>query len=420
MSQQSVAAASTGLFARKGSAGPCGKSSPEDAQCRPGLADSGGKNHIADRPDDEKAKAKRSGPAEAAPGSLHTIDFRRPRVLSEPSGRPGETVELESDAWTPAADSAQGSGLAMAAAQPPRPVLSHGALLAMLAVVGFGAGLWHALYYEGAGDRPASPAAQIRDPAAASKQAGPNDASERLPVEQNDAAAKPAPPSANSGSAGTAGPAEGTAPQPSFDLIRIEPNGEAVIAGRAAPDTELILLDNGQPIGKVTADWAGEWAFIPDAPLAPGDHEFSLVIVTPHGTVAVPAVGRPDKGASLVPPGVNGRPEAGTTAENAASSVQSLSAVLAALKGVPKTERSYVVQLSSTTSRHGAEQEWLKLKRNFPGLLGDKELNVHQAVLERGDTRYRVRTGSFAEKAPARALCSEFRAKRQDCLVIER
>ncbi len=79
-----------------------------------------------------------------------------------------------------------------------------------------------------------------------------------------------------------------------------------------------------------------------------------------------------------------------------------------------------MIQLSSTTSRRGAEQEWRKLKRDFPGLLGDKELNVHQAVLKQGGTRYRVRTGSFAEKASARALCSEFRARRQDCLVIER
>jgi hypothetical protein len=291
-------------------------------------------------------------------------------------------------------------------------------LLSLLAVVGFGAGLWYALSYENTSDLQAIPAVQIESPAVGSRQAGPNDGSDRPPAEQNDAAAKPAPPSADSGDAGIAASTEGAAPQPGFDLIRIEPNGEAVIAGRAAPDTELILLDNGQPIGKVTADWAGEWAFIPDAPLGPGDHEFGLVIVTPHGTVAVPALGRPDKGASLVPPVANGTPE--PTAETAALADQPLSAALAAFKGAPRGNRSYVVQLSSTTSRHGAEQEWLKLKRNFPGLLGDKDLNVHQAVLERGGTRYRVRTGSFAEKAPARALCSEFRAKRQDCLVIER
>jgi hypothetical protein len=422
MSQRSATAASAGLFARKGTAVPNGSPRPEETGGPPDLPATRRGKDAKDPGGDRKANGKSRSAAETAPGSLHTIDFRRPRVLSEPPESPGATVGLESDAGTPAADAAQGSGLATAAAQPRRPAFSHGALLAMLAVVCFGAGLWYALYYVGSGDRPASPAVQVQSPAVAAKQASPNDASDRLPAEQNDAAAKPAPLSANSGSTETAGPAQGAAPQPSFDLIRIEPNGETVIAGREAPDTELILLDNGQPIGKVTADWAGEWAFIPDAPLAPGNHEFGLVIVTPHGTVAVPAVGRPDKGASLVPPGVNEQPETGKTAENAAPSDQPLSAAITAFKGKPKMERSYVVQLSSTTSRHGAEQEWLKLKRNFPGLLGDKELklNVHQAVLERGGTRYRVRTGSFAEKAPARALCSEFRAKRQDCLVIER
>ncbi len=423
MSQRSAAAASTGLFARKGTASPDGRSRPEETGGAPGLPKTGREGQAENRDLDSTSDRRTRSATEAAPGSLHTIDFRRPRAVIESSERPDETVGLRNGAETPALEEPQSKALTVIAARPRGPVFSHGALLALLAVVCFGAGLWYALSYEKTGDRQATLAMQIESPAAVSKQAGPNDGSDRLSAEQSDATAKPAPPSAKSGDAGIAESTEGRIPQPSFDLIRIEPNGEAVIAGRAAPDTELILLDNGQPIGKVTANWAGEWAFIPDAPLGPGDHEFGLVIVTPHGTVAVPALGRPDKGASLVPsatPAVREGLEAEPTAETAALADQPLSVALAALKGAPGGDRSYVIQLSSTTSRHGAEQEWLKLKRTFPGLLGDKELNVHQAVLERGGTRYRVRTGGFAEKASARALCSEFRARRQDCLVIER
>jgi hypothetical protein len=301
-----------------------------------------------------------------------------------------------------------------AAAQPRSMATSRGVLLVLLAVLCFGLGLWYALSFERRGGQEATPAAQLEDSVSEPKPAEPRDPTSSPPAAQADATAEPS----SSTARGATASADDPTPQPSFDLIRIEPNGEAVIAGRAAPDTELILLDNGEPIGKVTADWAGEWAFIPESPLAPGDHEFGLVIVTPHGTVRVPAVGRPDDGASLVPPEVNG--EAEPAADTAAFEEEPVSEALAALKGASGGAPSYVIQLSSTTSRRGAEQEWLKLKRSFPGLLGDKDLKVHQAVLNPGGTRYRVRTGSFAEKASARALCSEFRARRQDCLVIER
>ncbi|CAN0450016.1 unnamed protein product, partial [Ectocarpus fasciculatus] len=50
--------------------------------------------------------------------------------------------------------------------------------------------------------------------------------------------------------------------EPSFDVIRIEPNGQSIIAGRADPLSEWILLNNGQPIGAVQADINGEWVIL--------------------------------------------------------------------------------------------------------------------------------------------------------------
>jgi hypothetical protein len=403
MSQRSAAAASPHLFARKGTARPGDGAGPEDIGDSPERHEAERHGDSAPQENGKTSGAKaRCGP-EAGPGSLHSIVFRRPRLAGELSEPPGETRALRNGARPPVAQAARSGARATAN--------SNAVLLILLAVVCFGVGLWYALFSEDSGARQAIPAAQLEDPV-----------SDPKPAAQDDARAEPtAPPTAPPTGGGEAASAESPTPQPSFDLIRIEPGGEAVIAGRAAPNTELILLDNGQPIGKVTADGAGEWAFVPEAPLAPGDHEFGLVIVTPHGTVAVPAVGRPDdEGASLAPPEVNGEVEAKPNGESADLADAPLSGALAALKTPSSAARSYVIQLSSTTSRRGAEQEWRKLKRTFPGLLGDKELNVQQAVLDPGGTRYRVRTGRFAEKASARALCSEFRAKRQDCLVIER
>jgi nucleoid-associated protein YgaU len=64
--------------------------------------------------------------------------------------------------------------------------------------------------------------------------------------------------------------------RPSFDVVRVNPNGDAVVAGRAAPGAKITLLDNGQPVGSATADDRGEWVLLPDSAVDPGQHKFSL------------------------------------------------------------------------------------------------------------------------------------------------
>lgn len=72
-----------------------------------------------------------------------------------------------------------------------------------------------------------------------------------------------------------------TAPQapqpvrPGFDVVRVEPTGDTVIAGRAAPNTEVALLDRGAVIAEVKTDANGQFAFLPP-PLHPGDHLLAL------------------------------------------------------------------------------------------------------------------------------------------------
>jgi nucleoid-associated protein YgaU len=73
------------------------------------------------------------------------------------------------------------------------------------------------------------------------------------------------------------GAGEGTAAAPpSFDVVRVNPSGDAVIAGRAQPDAQVTILDQGKAIGSVKADNRGEWVFLPDSALDPGEHSFTL------------------------------------------------------------------------------------------------------------------------------------------------
>lgn len=63
---------------------------------------------------------------------------------------------------------------------------------------------------------------------------------------------------------------------PSFDVVRIDPAGNAVMAGRAAPNATVHIFDGDHEIGTVSADPRGEWVFVPPGPLPPGSRELSL------------------------------------------------------------------------------------------------------------------------------------------------
>ena len=69
---------------------------------------------------------------------------------------------------------------------------------------------------------------------------------------------------------------------PAFDVVRINPNGDAVIAGRAVPGSTVVIFDAGNPIGEARADGRGEWVFVPTKPLNPGSRELSLEMRVPN------------------------------------------------------------------------------------------------------------------------------------------
>jgi len=63
---------------------------------------------------------------------------------------------------------------------------------------------------------------------------------------------------------------------PEFDVVRVAPTGDIVVAGRAAPGSVVTVYDDGRPIGQIKADGRGEWVMLPDEPLPPGSRELSL------------------------------------------------------------------------------------------------------------------------------------------------
>lgn len=72
---------------------------------------------------------------------------------------------------------------------------------------------------------------------------------------------------------------------PSFDIVRVDRSGYAVIAGRALPGSEVNVLANGDPLAQTLAENDGSWVIATDTPLDQGPVELSLSVVGPDGTV---------------------------------------------------------------------------------------------------------------------------------------
>ncbi|MET7245691.1 LysM peptidoglycan-binding domain-containing protein [Methylobacterium sp. EM32] len=72
---------------------------------------------------------------------------------------------------------------------------------------------------------------------------------------------------------------------PSFDVIRVEPDGASVLAGRSRPGAEVEVLRDGQPFARTRADGAGNFALVPPS-LPPGSHEITLRSTAADGATA--------------------------------------------------------------------------------------------------------------------------------------
>lgn len=83
--------------------------------------------------------------------------------------------------------------------------------------------------------------------------------------------------------AGQEKPGEGG---PTFDVVRINPRGNAVIAGRARPNSSVTVYDGDKEVGTVIADSRGEWVLLPGEPFAPGSRELTLSAKDESGKVA--------------------------------------------------------------------------------------------------------------------------------------
>lgn len=93
------------------------------------------------------------------------------------------------------------------------------------------------------------------------------------------APAAPAAPAAEAPAAPAAVPVAPAAPgpiAPTFDVVRVEGNGSIVVAGNAAPNSKVEILNGATVLGSTVAGADGAFAIILDDPLKPGDYTIAL------------------------------------------------------------------------------------------------------------------------------------------------
>lgn len=71
---------------------------------------------------------------------------------------------------------------------------------------------------------------------------------------------------------------------PAFDVVRVDPEGSAVIAGRAVPGSTVTVYAGGTPVGEAQANERGEWVIYVETPLDEGAQELTLSTTLADGT----------------------------------------------------------------------------------------------------------------------------------------
>lgn len=112
---------------------------------------------------------------------------------------------------------------------------------------------------------------------------------ETSPAAETPADAKGARPTASSETASAAAtdgkPADPAAAWtvPGFDVLRVEPDGSTVIAGRAQPNTKVEIVNGETVVGTADVGATGDFAAIFDKPLPAGDYQLTLRSVGENG-----------------------------------------------------------------------------------------------------------------------------------------
>lgn len=198
--------------------------------------------------------------------------------------------------------------------------------------------------------------------------------------------------------------------KPAFDVARIEPSGDAVIAGRAAPGATVELLRNGERLDQAVADKSGQFVMVPSR-LPAGDYELTLRSRLPDGTLATSqqgvkvALAEPEPTSGAEP----SRPQvpfdvAGATAENPSSQDHAAASQTTSPKATsPETSQARLLPESTS---HVAKPQQVAVSQSPSPKAASRPSDgsssstvapprVATSVVSRGDSLWRISRATY-------------------------
>jgi len=132
---------------------------------------------------------------------------------------------------------------------------------------------------------------------------------------------------------------------------------------------------------------------------------------------------------SLAPPAVAAPPPPAPVAPAAAGSVAAapvapvpstqVAATAAPALASPPDGKAYRLQLGAVRSPEAAQQEWQRLKRLQPDLLGKLEMTTAQVTLADKGVFYRILAGPILDAEEAERSCGELRRRNLGCILVK-
>jgi nucleoid-associated protein YgaU len=127
--------------------------------------------------------------------------------------------------------------------------------------------------------KPAEVSTLLQPPAASQEKAAP--AEQEAAEEEAAPADEPASPET------ATTPKQDRLAAPAFDLLRVEPDGSVLVAGKAGAGATVEVLSGETVLGKAEAGASGDFVVVLDERLAPGDYRLALRATAPEGGAAL-------------------------------------------------------------------------------------------------------------------------------------
>lgn len=211
----------------------------------------------------------------------------------------------------------------------------------------------------------------------------------------------------------TPGQAEQLLPGPEEPVVPPQPAAPVATAPATAQPAPLgVAGQEGETAPGVGAPAAADPA-LAATPTTPQPQAATAPTSSESQAAAAPTA--PEPQAATAP----AEPAAPVAAEPPPAPTQQAAAPAASVPAKSAAGGSWKIQLAAVKSEPGARQEWVRLQKVHPDLLGDMKLTVQEVDLGTKGIFFRIQGGPLPDRTTAEDVCAELKATKQACLVVK-